>query len=410
MIERKSTLLLALLASLALAGCSKGTEPADKPAVAGNPPAADSKPKEAHAAEKDEDHASGGVELTVEEEKAAGIVTEKVDLAAAGGEIVVTGTIQPNLDRLAQVAPRVPGRVVRVQASLGDRVTDGQRLAVLDSIEVGEARSALAHSEADSRVAEAAYKRAESLRAEFIVPEKEYQRARHDLDKSRAIVAATRDKVKMLGVGAALEGDGGSIFGISAPFAGTVVEKSAVPGALSEPSKPLFTIADLSTVWVEASVFEKDLSRLVKGAPATVAVTAWPGAPVKGRVTYVSSLMDKESRTVKARVEVPNADGRLRPGMFASIAISVPVRSAGPSAGQSILLPEDAVVLMDGKPTVFLRGDHGFETRTVLPGERRVGRIEIKDGLKPGEEVVTAGTYELKARAQKSQLGSGHAH
>lgn len=393
-------LIAALLASIALAGCGKGNEPTEKKAADAKPAAAAATAKDEH---KDAGHA--GVELTAAEENAAGIRTEKVERTASGGDIVVTGTIQPNLDRLAQVAPRVPGRVVRVNASLGDRVGSGQTLAVLDSIEIGEARSALAQASADARVAEAAYKRAESLRAESIVPEKEYQRARGDYEKSRASVAAAQDKVKMLGVGTA--GDGGSsIFSLSAPFTGTVVEKTAVPGALSEPSKPLFTIADLSIVWVEASVFEKDLPRLVKGATATVAVTAWPGAPAKGRLTYIASLMDKETRTLKARIEVLNPHGKLRPGMFANVAISVP----GQAAGQWVSLPEDAVVLMDGKPTVFLRGDHGFEPRAVVPGERQVGRVQIKDGLAPGEEVVTAGTYELKARMQKSQLGSGHAH
>ena len=398
----KKRLLLAALTSLAVAGCGKGSEQGGGEKAAGGKPAAEKQAKGEHGEKKEEGRGhGGGVELSAEEERAAGIKTEKASLTSAGGEIAVTGTIQPNLDRLAQVGPRVPGRVVRVQASLGDRVAGGHPLAVLDSIEVGEARSALAQAEADTRVAEAAFKRAESLRADNVVPEKEYLRARGDMEKSRAAVAAARDKVKMLGVGARREGDGASYFSIAAPFAGTVIEKTAVPGALAEPVKPLFTVADLSTVWIEASVYEKDLPRLVRGAAATVTVAAWPGAPAKGRLTYISSLMDKETRTVKARVEVPNRDGRLRPGMFANVAIVV----SGPATGNVIVIPEDAMVLMEGKPTVFVRGDHGFEPKTVTPGERRVGRMEIKDGIKPGEEVVVAGAYELKARVQRSKLG-----
>ena len=400
----KNRLLLTVLASLAVAGCGKGSEQGGEKA-AEEKPAAEKQAKAGHGEKKEEGHGKGGgVELSAEEEKAAGIKTEKASLTSAGGEIAVTGTIQPNLDRLAQVGPRVPGRVVRVQASLGDRVAGGQPLAVLDSIEVGEARSALSQAEADTRVAEAAFKRAESLRADNIVPEKEYLRAQGDLEKSRAAVAAARDKVKMLGVGATREGDGASYFSIAAPFTGTVVEKTAVPGALAEPAKPLFTVADLSTVWIEASVFEKDLPRLVQGAAATVTVAAWPGAPAKGRLTYISSLMDKETRTVKARVEVPNREGKLRPGMFANVAITVPADASV----KTLLVPEDAVVLMDGKPTLFVRSDHGFEPKVVTPGERRVGRVEIKDGIKPGEEIVVAGAYELKSKLQKSQLGDSH--
>ena len=390
--------MLAVLAGLAIAACGKDDR---------TEKAAQSEAKAAQEEKEDEHgHAHAAVELTPEQEKAAGIRTEKVDWVAVGGEIAVTGTIQPNLDRLAQVAPRVPSRVVRVHGSLGDRVEPGQALAVLDSIEVGEARSALAQAEADARVAEAAFKRAESLRAESIVPEKEYLRARGDMEKSRVAVSTAREKVRMLGIEPAREPDGASLFTVVAPFAGTVVEKTAVPGALADPAKPLFTVADLSTVWIEASVFERDLQRLVKGAPAIVSVAAWPGAPTKGRVTYISSLMDRETRTVKARVEVPNREGRLRPGMFANVAIAVP----GDTGAKAILMPQDAVVLMDGRPTVFVRGERGFEAREVETGERRHGRVEIKDGLSAGDEAVVAGTYELKARVQKSQLGAGHAH
>ena len=405
-------LILAALASLALAGCGREGAPPEKSAAKGEVKAGKAqtaKKGEEHADEHGDEHGhkeSAAVELSPAQIKAAGIKTQKLDWHASGGEIALTGVIQPNADRLAQVAGRVPGRVVRVSASLGDRVKPGQPLAVLDSIEVGEARSALAQALAELRVAEAGFTRAESLRAENIVPEKEYLRARGDAEKARATAAAAREKVRMLGVGAAAEAEGASLYPVSAPFAGTIIEKTAVPGALSEPGKPLFTLADLSTVWIEANVYESDLPRVARGASASVTVSAWPGAPSKGRVTYNASVMDRETRTVRARVEVPNTEGRLRPGMFANVVIAVPAQASA----KALRVPADAVVLMDGKPTVFVRGEHGFGAREVTTGARSGGSVELKDGVQAGEDVVVAGTYELKARIQKAQLGEGHAH
>ena len=406
--SEKHHLLLSALAAVLLGGCGGGDSPGANPPAKGEVKAAKAKAEKKEESHGDEhgQEESAAVELTAEEIKAAGIKTDKIDWQASGGEVALTGVIQPNADRLGHVAGRVPGRVVRVSASLGDRVKAGQALAMLDSIEVGEARSALAQAQADLKVAEAAVQRAESLRAENIVPEKEYLRARGDAEKARAAAAAARERVRMLGVGAAAERDGASLFSVTAPFAGTVIEKSAVPGALAEPAKPLFTVADLSTVWIEANVYESDLPRITRGAPASVTVSAWPGSPFKGRVTYIASVMDRETRTVRARVEVPNADGRLRPGMFANVVILVPSQVAG----KVLQVPADAVVLMDGKPNVFVRDDHGFEAREVTTGARSSGRVEIKDGVQAGEEVVVAGTYELKARVQKAQLGEGHAH
>ena len=163
-------------------------------------------------------------------------------------------------------------------------------------------------------------------------------------------------------------------------------------------------MADLSTLWIEANLFEKDLGRVGVGAGAVVTVAAYPNEAFQGKLTYIAAVVDKETRTVQARVEVANPDGRLKPEMFATAAI----RTGG--KGKGLLLPEEAVVLMQGQPTVFVEEHGGFEPRAVELGDKLRGRVVVKAGLQAGERVVTAGTYALKARIMKSQLGEGHAH
>ena len=133
-------------------------------------------------------------------------------------------------------------------------------------------------------------------------------------------------------------------------------------------------------------------------------VAAYPDQTFQGKLTYIAAVVDKETRTVQARVEVANPDGRLKPEMFATAAI----RTGG--KGKGLLLPEEAVVLMQGQPTVFIEEHGGFEPRTVELGDKLRGRVVVKNGLAAGDKVVTAGTYALKARVMKSQLGEGHAH
>jgi cobalt-zinc-cadmium efflux system membrane fusion protein len=168
--------------------------------------------------------------------------------------------------------------------------------------------------------------------------------------------------------------------------------------------KVLFTVVDLSVAWIEAAVFERDLAKVRVGAPAVVMVAAYPEESFRGEIAYIDSVLDKETRTVKVRIEVPNRDGRLKLGMFASAAIETPGRRSGLS------VPDEAVVLVQGRPTVFVEEGEGFEARTVETGERIGGRTLIASGLAPGEKVAVAGAYALKARMLKSQLGEGHAH
>ncbi len=335
--------------------------------------------------------------LSAEEAQTAGIKLQKLELQDTAGHIMVTAIIQANQDKLAHVVPRVPGRIVKVNASLGDRVKPGQALAMLDSIELGEARSSYLQAASEAAVVQAGFARAQRLNADNIIPEKDYLRARAEHEKARASLHAAADTLRMMGV--IPEKLSGSVFPLTAPFAGTVIEKKAVRGELAQPDTSLFTVADLSTLWIEADLFEKDLGKVRIGAHATVTLTAYPGEVFTGRLTYISSTMDKETRTVKARVEVPNPDGRLKPEMFATVAIDT-----GGSV-KALRVPEDAVLLMQGQSTVFVAESGGFEPRAVEVGERAQGYAVLKSGVAAGERVVASGAYALKARLLKSQIG-----
>ena len=398
------TAISACLATIALllAGCSDKTSPESEKAAAAKPAAMSADKADVHG-KGEAGHKEGqAIKLSDEEVKLAGLRVEPVAEQEVSDQLVVTATIQANQDRLARLSPRVPGRIVKVSAILGDRVAADQVMATLDSFEVGEARSAYVHAEGEASVAKANLDRAERLQAEQIVSQKDYLRARAEHDKARAVLRAAAEKLQMLG--ASPRSESVSVFPLTAPFAGTVIEKKAVLGEMAQPDKPLFTIADLSVLWIEANLMEKDLARIKVGDAAVVTVSALPGERIAGKLTYIGSTLDKETRTIRGRIEVRNADGRLKPEMFATAAIQTSSRT------KAIVLPEEAVVLISAQPTVFVEDSDGFEPRLVKLGERLQGRIVITSGLQPNDLVVVAGTFALKARSLKSQIGEGHAH
>lgn len=347
-------------------------------------------------------HEEKGLKLTPEDQQRAGIKTEALASKLAEDSVSVTATIKPNQDRVAQIAPRVEGRIVRVMANLGDRTRAGQTLATMDSPAIGEAQSTLLQAQSAQRVAQADFKRAESLVADEIIPQRDFLKARGELEKANAEVRARSDKLRLLGGSAGTAGRAESTFGLMAPFAGTVIQKKATVGELASPATPVFTIADLSRVWVEANLSEDLLAKVRPGAAATVTVGAYPGERFAGRVTYMASVLDKDSRTVGARIEVFNPDGKLKPEMFANATII--------TGGQRQLMtvPDEAVLLLQGQPSVFVAANGAFEARAIESDGKLSGRTVIKSGIKPGEQVVTSGAYALKARLLKSQIGDSH--
>lgn len=341
-----------------------------------------------------------GLTLTPQEQQQAGLKVESIAPRSYPDFVSVTATIRPNADRIAQIAPRVEARIARVMVDLGDKVRAGQPLAALDSVEIGQAQASLLQAQSAHRVAQADYERAQSLAAQEIIPQKDLLRARGDLEKSGAEVRAAQMKLQLLGAGPARSGSPTLV--LTAPFAGSVIQKRATVGELASPSQPAFTVADLSRVWVEANLTEDVLSKVRTGAVAEVTVGAYPGERFAGRVTYIGGVLEKESRTVPARIEVANADGRLKPEMFANATISTSDQR------QLLTLPDEAVVLMQGQPTVFVAEGAGFAQRPVELDGRVGGRTVVKSGLKAGDRVVAAGAYALKARVLKSQIGDTH--
>ena len=403
------------MASISLAGCGK-TEPSPtasaQPTVA-KPGASADKPGEKKGEHKEGEAGHGEEEqlkLSAEAIEAAGIKVEELAAQEISEQLTVTATIRPNQDRITHVAPRVPGRIVKVHVNLGDRVKAGQALAVLDSLDVGEAHSSYLQAKTQLAVAKADFERAEKLHGDQIIAQKDHLRAHAEYEKAKASFAAAGDKLRMLGVGTTPADDGRAVstFPLTTPFAGTVIEKHAILGELAQPDKLIFTVADLSTLWIEANLFEKDLGRVKTGAEAVVTVDAYPGESFQGKLTYIAAVVDKESRTVQARVEVANPGRRLKPEMFATASIHTNGTFGVAGKAKALLLPQEAVVLMQGQPTAFVEEHGGFEPRAVELGEKLRDRVVIKNGLQAGERVVIAGTYALKARVLKSQIGDSH--
>lgn len=363
--------------------------------------------KDEHAAGKEEEHKDENlIKLSDEEASRAGVKTESLEERQLADTFRVTATVEANRERIAHVLPRIPGRITRVTTRLGDSVKQGQTLATLESIEAGEAYSAYRQALAEANVAKSAYERAERLHKEQIVPGKEYQRAKGEYEKTQASVQAAAGKLRMLGIEPSERGKeaAASMFPVKAPLSGTVIERKAVLGELAKTDEALFVVADLSKVWLVANIGEADLGRVRTGSVARARIPSHPNEVFQGKVNHLGSVLDKETRTASAIIELDNSKGLLRPQMFATVEIE------SGAARKVLAVPESAVTLVQGLPTVFVEEAGGFEPRPVELGERSGGSVILKSGVKPGELVATEGIYALKARLLKSQISSGHGH
>jgi RND family efflux transporter MFP subunit len=195
----------------------------------------------------------------------------------------------------------------------------------------------------------------------------------------------------------ATKADTASVFSLASPIDGIVVERNATIGATVGTDANLFKIMDLSSVWIDANVFEKDLERVRNGQEVKVVVPAFPGSTFSGRVILISSVVDPDTRSVKVRTEVSNRDGRLKPDMFANVAIITDLHRT------AISIPQSAVLKDGDKSIVFVVDGNGYKKHIVTTGIQGNDRIEIIDGLNAGDKVVVKGNYLLLQQSKPEQ-------
>lgn len=381
-------LLLPLIVIVAMAGACSRT--AEQPTPV--PDASRAKP------EAERHDASNVVSVSDEMLRDLRITTAKVEQRREGEATTLLGELGVNEDTYAEVGTPIPARIARLHAAPGQTLAHGAALATLESGDLAKARSDVATARARVALAERSLARKQDLHAERIVPTRELQEAETEKAAADAQLRAATATVQALAGGETnTDTAGASTLILRTPVAGVVLERSAVLGHVAEPDKVLFRIADLSTLWLTVRAFERDAVRLRTGASARITFAAIPGRTFNGAVALIGRSVDAQSRTVAVRIDLPNGDGILRPGMSASARLPV-----GDAEATLLAVPAAALQRVRERWCVFVpKDERTFEIRPVGRGRDLGGEVEIVSGLRAGDTIVVDGAFLLKAETER---------
>ena len=368
---------------------------------------------------------AGVVEVPEAAQKNAGMQVVTVSSRVLPATIEVTGVVAPDERRMSHVRPLARGVIEDIPVTLGARVQRGQTLVSYDNIELGELVgdylseiAAQRQTEADLEVKQRSLERAEELiKLEALAQQTlelrraEFKSAQAAVASQRARVAKLEEQIHRFGLTDAdlagltpEEGRSGhrtaSHSVLRAPFAGVVTKFDVAPGELVEPDRELMTVTDLSTVWILADVYEKDLAKVRVNSDVNIRVDAYPDRTFVGRLTYIGDTIDPETRTAKVRCVIANPDGALKLDMFVKVAV------ATTDSREGIVVPVAAVQQIDGQPVVFIQQSPSrFERRNVELGNTAGDVVEIRSGLKAGEVIAGAGSFYLKTALLRERIG-----
>jgi len=307
-------------------------------------------------------------------------VSETLDLAAK---------VQADPTKVVRIFPPASGRVLSIDVKPGDHVRRGQAVASLSSSDVASAQSDFAKANIEAERATRAMERQKILFDRGAAAEKDYIDARAQADADRAELSRAKQRLDMLNVTSSATTDRVTLI---SPDSGVVLDVSAAPGEFSkslESANPLITIADLKTVWIVGDVYEKDVAKVRPGKQVTATLQAYPGQQWTGRIDSISGALDPTTRSLKARVGLPNRDQRLKPEMFGTIHVKAGTHEA-------LVAPAAAIIREGNASTVFVNNGGKPEQRTVTVGQTVDGNVEILSGLRAGEEVAADGAELLK--------------
>jgi cobalt-zinc-cadmium efflux system membrane fusion protein len=378
-----------------------------------------------------QDDAKGEAGVTAENKAPSDVVTlsrqtqaeQKIEIAPVElGTAVVTQRAKGHIALPDNATWRVgvvaEGRVERVYFNLGDSVKKGQVLARIHSHDVHDIRAAYSNAVAERERLKAAealaqknYDRSQRLYALKAESVSQVETAKQELVNAQSatheadtiVLREETHLAEILGVRADVlvdNSDDADLIPIAAPAGGRILEKNVTPGSTISPSTDAFVIGDLSRLWMLASVDTATLSKLHLDQTATVTLPDVPEANYIGKITNLGQEFDPVTRLMQVRIEIRNPDNRLRPEMLASAEFST---GAGTPA---VLVPQEAIQQVNGQDVVFVRvAADRFKVQTVQTGENMRGNVRILQGLKPGEQVITRGSFIAKSQLLKSSIG-----
>jgi cobalt-zinc-cadmium efflux system membrane fusion protein len=358
--------------------------------------------------------------------KNSSITVEPVQTTTRQEKVNAPGLIALDETRTARVGSLQEGLILETPAQVGDRVRAGQLLALMHGHAMHDAWAGYRKAIADQRrldrelaYAVDAHERAQRLFADKAISFQEVQRAEVDrvaaaqtLDMGKAEVNRAIEELKHVGAALPDPSKNGSTpepdetserIPVRSPINGVVLERLVTPGTTVTPGTPLFVVSELSTLWAVAEIDESQLAQVRTGRPVEVVVAAYPGERFAGTITFIADVVNPKTRRITVRSTVPNADGRLKPEMFATVAL-------GEGEPRSmIVVPQAAIQTIDGRPAVFVaEAEPGrFKPRTVTLGAEADGLVEIATGVAAGERVVVAGSFVLKSEMLKASAEGG---
>ena len=336
----------------------------------------------------------------------AGVINKTLNLT---GEVIVAP------ERLYHVVPRVSGVVRKVFKHLGDKVKAGDLLATLSSRDLADAKAEFVAADSLLKLANANLKRERDLYKGKITSQREYLTARQV--QAEMAIKRKAAKQRLLAIGltekviVSISGNVNkelTLYELRAPADGVIIKKHMAQGEVIESNSSRFIIADLSQVWVNLTVYQKDLPFIHQGQQVLISTRF--GVSDKqttsiSRIIWLSPTLDEKTRSAKARIVIENPDGFWRPGLFVNAKVAIEKKQA------EIVIPLSALQTVDGQTVVFVKHDDGdFEPQAVQTGPRDFKQVEIIQGLKVGQSYVSQNAFSLKAHRQKGEFGEGHHH
>lgn len=421
----KKTILLFSILLLAFCGGRDNDTPSNS-AQQGNQALSDNNhpedsQEEGHNPGEENQHAE--LRVTSVQQKEWGVVVGSALIQDISGALELPGVLTVNQNNTAQISSFVEGKVVSYTVDLGDRVKKGQALVTINSPEFAQAQADFLQARAKFLLSQKEYERAKMLLAEKAIEEKEYLRREAEYERLATEYGAlgsalhsygiTHEQIDELIKKCMDVGDqeykceiADPRLSLLSPISGSVIFRDVIEGEHVDPQKILYTVSDLDTLWAILDAYEKDIPFIRKESQVKITSSVYPGKYFRGKIDYISDLIDEKLRTIKIRVEVDNSERLLKPNMYILGTLENPIERR-----DSLVIPEEAIQNLNGEKIVFVPEDGDiFAVRHIQLGEKVGDKRIIVQGLKDGEKIVVQGAFYLKAELSKSTFGHAHVH